>query len=272
MRIEFAAFGTLLIASACHGQVVPQRSQFKVELSQNGTDWFSHLDIFTQSNPVVFARVLVSYFANGGQNPLFLRSGRFQPVGSGWEPGSGDTVLPYDPDTRIEADYSTADGDGLSLGRVFGSTTISPITTYQYSFGGQNYLRFAEANVPNHPGEGSGSNNVTGTRGILVGNNILTPQLGLTDVVLFTWGMSFASDRLGIIDFTIPQEGIRSSSATAIPPSTRSVAWATSATPFTEIEAPTLETLGATLTVNVPSPGAVALLSLGGLWAGRRRR
>jgi hypothetical protein len=81
--------------------------------------------------------------------------------------------------------------------------------------------------------------------------------------------MSFASDRLGEMSFTIPQEGIRSS---ASPSNARSTLWTTSVQPFTAIEAPTIETLGATLSINVPTSGPLLGLALAGISARRRRR
>jgi hypothetical protein len=183
MKMSITCAGIAFVASVCHGQLV-QRSQFKVELSQNGTEWSTHLDIYTQNNPVVFARVLLSYLDNGGPTPLFLQSSRCQPMGLGWSPADGDRVLPYDATSRIVPDYTNSDGDGFTLGRTFGATTVTAISTFEYQFGGQSILRFAESGTTEHPGQGSGGNNVTGSRGILTGNNAMSPQLGLTDVVL----------------------------------------------------------------------------------------
>lgn len=260
------------LAVAANAQV-SQRSQFALKLSTDGVTWSNALAIdpaSTGGTATVFARVEVSYVANGGPTPLFFNGGRFQPQGSGWNQGAGDTVLPYDATARVEADYSSTDGDGLSLGRVFGATTVAAVNTYQYAFNGQNYVRFAEANAGNHPGQGTGADNVTGSRGINTSNNTLAPQQGITDLPLFTWGMTFTR-RDGVLNFTIDQAGFRTSGTTANPPSTRSATWVTNTSPFTAVEAPTLETLGATLTL-VPAPSAAALLGLGGLAAGRRRR
>lgn len=247
---------------------VTQRSQFEIELSTDGTTWSNALEVNPSVNSRVFARVLVSYVANGGPTPLFFNGGRFQPMGAGWDQAGGDTVLAYNPTARVVADYAA---NPPVLGRVFGATTVSAVNTHQYAFGGVNYVRFAEAAAVLHPGQGTGSNNLTGAAGINTSNNTLAPQPGIADVVLFTWGMSFSATRSGAMSFTIPQEGMRTSGTTANPPSTRSATWVTNTSPFTSVEAPTIDTIGSTLTF-VPAPGAAALLGLGGLVIGRRRR
>jgi hypothetical protein len=258
------------LAVAANAQV-NQRSQFALQLSTDGVSWSNSLNVdpaATGGTATVFARVLVSYVANGGPTPLFLNGARFQPQGSGWNQASGDTVLPYNATTRVEANYTPG---SLTLGRVLGATTVAAVNTYQYSFNGQNYVRFAEANTANHPGQGSGADNVSGSRGVNTSNNTLAPQFGITDLPLFTWGMTFTR-RNGSVNFTIDQAGFRTSPTTSNPPSTRSATWVTQTQPsFVAVEAPTLETLGATLNL-VPAPSAAALLGLGGLAAGRRRR
>lgn len=263
--------GSLLVvagmAMTANAQVA-QRSQFEIELSTDGVTWSNALEVNPALNSRVFARVLVSYVANGGPTPLFFNGGRFQPMGAGWNQAGGDTVLAYNATGRVTADYAA---NPPVLGRVFGATTVTAVATHQYAFGGVNYVRFAEAVAVQHPGQGTGTNNLTGGAGVNTSNNTLSPQLGITDLALFTWGMNFSSTRTGSMSFTIPQEGFRTSGTTANPPSTRSATWVTSSSPFTTVEAPTLDTIGATLTF-VPTPGAAALLGLGGLVAGRRRR
>jgi len=254
------------MAVAANAQV-SQRSQFEIELSRDGTTWTNNLSI----NPAVdggrvFARVHVTYVANGGPAPLFFNGGRSQPTGAGWDSANGDTVLPFNATGRVVADF----GATPTLGRVFGATTVSAVTAHQYAFGGTNYLRFAETAATNHPGQGSGTNNVTGGAGINTSNNTLSPQLGISELPLFVWGMNFTRQS-GSISFSIAQEGFRTSGATANPANTRSATWVTSSSPFTTVEAPTVETIGATLTL-IPAPSAAALLGLGGLVVGRRRR
>lgn len=262
--------GSLLVvagmAMTANAQVA-QRTQFEIELSTDGTTWTNNLEVNPSINSRVFARVHVSYVANGTTAPLFFNGGRSQPLAAGWNQAGGDTVLPFNATGRVVADF----GANPTLGRVFGATTVSAVTAHQYAFGGTNYLRFAETAATNHPGQGSGTNNVTGGAGVNTSNNTLSPQLGISELPLFVWGMSFSATRSGSMSFTIPQEGFRTSGSTANPPNTRSATWVTSSSPFTTVEAPTLDTIGATLTF-VPAPGAAALLGLGGLVVGRRRR
>jgi len=262
--------GSLLVlagmAMTANAQV-SQRTQYEIELSTDGTTWTNNLEVNPALVSRVFARVHVSYVANGGPTPLFFNGGRMQPLGAGWNQAGGDTVLPFNATGRIVANY----GETPTLGRVFGAGTVAAVVAHQYSFGGENYLRFAETAAVNHPGQGSGTNNLTGGAGINTSNNTLSPQLGISERELFVWGMSFNASRAGSIGFTIPQEGFRTSGTTANPPSTRSATWVTETSPFTTVEAPTIDTIGATLTF-VPAPGAAALLGLGGLVVGRRRR
>lgn len=270
--IAFTLAATASLFGA-HAQVA-QRTQFSIQLSHDGTIWSNHLDYFVGTGPRVFARVLVSYVANGGPAPLFFNSGRFQPTIAHWLPSDGDTVVPFNPTARIVPDYTSSPP---VLGRTFGATTVQPVVAHQYVSGGTSYLRFAEAIATNHPGLGSGTNNVTGGAGINASNNTLSPQLGVTNLVLFTWAMDFNTTRITTNDnehlqFTIPMEGFRTSGAGANPPSTRSATWVTSLSPFTAVEAPVLETIGATMTINVPAPAAGAAMVLAGMVGARRRR
>jgi hypothetical protein len=262
--------GSLLVlagmAMTANAQV-SQRTQYEIELSTDGTTWTNDLSINPSVNSRVFARVHISYVANGGPTPLFFNGGRMQPLAAGWNQAGGDAVVPFNATTRVTATF----GATPTLGRVFGATTVGAIIAHQYAFGGTNYLRFAEAAAVNHPGQGTTNNNVNGASGINTSNNTLGPTLGISELPLFVWGMDFSASRTGSLSFTIPQEGFRTSGATANPPSTRSATWVTSSSPFVTVEAPTLDTLGATLTF-VPAPGAAALLGLGGLIIGRRRR
>ncbi|MFZ4576483.1 MAG: hypothetical protein ACOYN0_19020 [Phycisphaerales bacterium] len=262
--------GVLLVAAAAtaaQGQVA-QRTQFSVELSLDGSSWSHQLDLPTIFSGRAFGRVTVSYVNNGTADPLFFNGGRFQPTIAGWNTSS-DTVLPFNATGRVVADF----GATPVLGRVFGATTVSAITAHQYNFAGTSYLRFAETAATNHPGQGSGTNNVTGGAGINCSNNTLSPQPGIVNLPLFVWGMNIDNPQAGprTMSFTIPQEAFRTSGATANPPNTRSATWVTSTSPFTAVEAPTLDTIGATMTFT-PAPGAFALLGMGGLVVGRRRR
>jgi len=262
--------GSILVAGlalSANAQV-SQRSQFAVQLSTDGVTWTDSLSVNPALNGRVYGRVVASWVGNGASDPLFLNGCRFQPTGSGWSTAGGDSVMAFNATTKVTANYTAG---SEVLGRVFGATTVSAITAHQYSFNGQNYLRFAETAATNHPGQGATNNNINGASGINCSNNTLSPQLGIANVALFTWGMNFSSTRTGSMSFSIPQEAFRTSGATATPPNTRSATWVTSTSPFTTVEAPTLETIGASLSF-VPAPSAAALLGLGGLVAGRRRR
>ncbi len=269
MKLITTATLCLLSTLAAAQTGVPQRSQFTLELSTDGATWTRNLTLDTTLNQPVFCRLLIDYYANGGVTPDWLNVAKSQPLVAGWRASLGDTVLPMNTTGRIIPDYSLTDGDGYTLGRTYGQYSTPATTVYQYTLAGESYLRFAQSEATRHPGQGSGGNNVSGSFGINTSGYPLDPQPGLSDVELFVWGMSFASDRTGSLSITVPREAFRTSPTYTNPPLTRSTGWLVLDSSFGFIEAPMLDTLGAEITF-VPAPSSLALLGLA--LAARRRR
>lgn len=260
--IIWILFGSAFALNA-NAQLAP-RSQMTVELSTDGQNWSRSLAVDPALNPVVFGRTSISYIRNDGPAVLGLTIAKSQPTLSGWS--AGDTILPFEPANRLSApDYSTSDGDGLALGRLYGQLIADAVVVHQYDFDGVSYARFAQASATNHPGQGDGDNNVSGLRGINNSGASLAANFGTVDVQLFTWGMSFASNRSGTLAVDVPMESYRTINGE------RSSLWFSSVTsPFTFSDAPMLETLGADIRF-VPTPGASGLLASGGLVVFGRR-
>ena len=259
--------GSLLVVAglAATAQAAPN-TQFTVQLSRTGDagSWTSNLDISTDNPRTgrIYARVLVSYVQNDGPVPLFLNGVRCQPTVSNWN-SSLDSALPIVPRDRV------ALGQTATFGRTFGAATIGTSDALAAHVT-PNSLRFAAFSVTNAIGAGSGSNNIDGSRGINTSNNTLAPTLGLTDIVLFTFAFDTSTNQANrVLTFDVPAAGVRRFVA-ADDTQGRGADWVTSASPFTAIRANVMATNTATLTV--PAPASLALLGLGGLVTGRRRR
>lgn len=259
--------GSLIVVAglAATAQADPN-TQFKVQLSRDGVSWTSNLDI-TTDNPRtgrIFARVLVSYVQNDGPAPQFMNGVRFQPTVSNWNPAL-DTALAVESRNKVVASY----GATPVLGRTFGAATIGTTDAIGSHVNGST-LRYAATSVTNAIGSGSGSNNIDGSRGINCSNNTLAPTLGLTDIELFVFAIDTSTNQATrTLTFDVPMAGVRRFVA-ADEAQGRGADWVTSISPFNAQRANVIETLSATLTV--PAPASLALLGLGGLAAGRRRR
>ncbi len=271
MKTAFSAAAVLVLAPLAIAQTgIPQRSQYTIQLSTDGSNWTRNLSADPASGPV-FARLSIDYIANGGPTATYLNGARGQPLTPNWRSTAGDRVLPFTPQARVVPDYSLTDGDGYQLGRVLGAAFVSEIRSFEYVLNGVEYMRIAEATATFHPGQGSGSNNVTGLLGINTSNPLLGPFLGTSDLELFVWGMSFDASRRGELAFDVPLNAVRTSPTSANPPATRSSTWGIGVFPnLSFIEAPMIETRTATLTF-VPSPASLALLALAPLAVRRRR-
>jgi hypothetical protein len=241
-------------------------TEFKIQLSRDGVSWVSNLDISTDNPRTgrIFARVVVSYIQNDGAPALFLNGTRFQPVVSNWNPALDTALSIGDGRSRITPSF----GAVPVLGRTLGGATLGTIDAVVAHQSGST-LRYAAQGITNAPGVGSGSNNVDGSRGISTSNNTLSPTLGNTDLVLFVFGMDTSTNQATrTLNFDVPIAGLRRFVA-ADETQGRGADWVTSTSPFTAARTvPT--TVGATLTV--PAPASLALLGLGGLVTGRRRR
>lgn len=258
--------GSLLVVAGLASTVqAAPGTEFKIQLSRDGVSWTQNLDI-TTDNPRtgrIFARVVVSYIQNDGPAALFLNGTRFQPTVSNWD-NSLDSVVAFESRNRITPSF----GAVPVLGRTLGGATLGTIDAVgAHTTGGQ--LRFAATSVTNAIGAGSGSNNIDGSRGISTSNNTLSPTLGNTDLVLFVFGIDTSTNQATrTMTFDVPVAGLRRFVA-ADETQGRGADWVSSTSPFTAVRT-VPSSVSATLTV--PAPASLALLGLGGLVTGRRRR
>lgn len=262
------------LAASAQAQT-PPTTQFNVQLSRDGTTWTNNLDI-SNDNPRtgrVFARVLVSYIQNDGPTPLFMNGVRAQPTISNFDPAL-DTAIPLsnlDVNGRARSRVANDIGPGATptLGRTFGAATIGTSDAVTSHLNGST-LRYAAFSVTNAIGTGAGSNNIDGSRAINWSNNTLAPTLGLTNLQLFTFGIDTSTNQANrVLTFDVPRDGVRRFVA-ADETAGRGADWVITTSPFFAQRANVVDTIVGTLTV--PAPASLALLGLGGLAMGRRRR
>jgi len=254
LRLSLA--GTALAALPAVAQVAP-RTQFTVQLSQDGVDWTSNLNLTASPtfNGRLFARVLVRYIRNDGPFYPFLNSVRSQPTVDNWN-ATLDTVLPIEPRNRVNPEYDSTP----LLGRTFGATTVGTADALAAPVNGTT-LRYAALTVTNAIGTGSGTNNIDGGRGINTTFNAIGFQ-PFGDIRLFTFGFDTAPNQpLRTLTFDVPYLGIKRF-VPADEASQRGADWVISNSPFTVVRADALPTITATLTVPGPAPLAVLLLGL----------
>ncbi len=158
-----------------------------------------------------------------------------------------------------------------------GVGTGSALRGHVNNVAGVNYLRIAQNAATNWAGIGSStnaSNNVSGALGVpcvqkpipqITGTDP-SPVLGNQNIVVFKFAVNIG-DVAGreVMDVSAPATSIRQ-----IDGANRGFTWFANSFDNTA-------TIGSAVTINdaqiiIPAPGALALLGLGGLVAGRRRR
>ncbi len=237
-------------------------------------------------------RAVVSWIG-GGDGPAALSGAIFQPTVSNWNaaadslqdsnttPGQGGGVGNF-----IQSGGGPTGGvteDSGNYGRVVpfsfaGIGTSAALRGHVNNVGGVNYLRIAQNTATNWAGVGSStsaSNNVTGALGVpcvqkplpqLTGTDP-APSVGNQGIVVFKFAINIG-DVAGRESMTVsaPAESIRELVAGQL----RGFTWFSSTTLNTaDIQSP-VSVSDATITI--PTPGALALLGLGGLAVARRRR
>lgn len=261
----------LAIAGAATHAAAEPRTQYTVQLSRDGTNWSSQLDLTGEASGTarVFSRILVSYVQQDGPVPRFITAAHFQPTVERWDDAT-DTILPFESRSRVIASY----GATPVLGRTFGGVTAgtsNAIVAHRNDIGGQTVLRFASTGITNAIGSGSGSNNVTGSRGVYCSNDPISPRLGLTNLELFVWGfeIDIGSD-FRLMTFDVPIGGLRQFGPNESPPDLRRGSeWTIRTSPYAVVRAPALPTLFATLMV--PAPAAGAVIGILGVYGATRR-
>lgn len=259
----------LAVAGATATALAVPNSQFRIEVSTDGISWSSSETL--NINPAggrtaqVFARTSVRYIQNDGPVTNLLQSSRHQPLVSNLI--AADSANDFNPTTR--ANFDPSDGfTAADFGRLFGATTVSAVIAHRPTV---DAVHFAEAAGTDRPGLG---NNAAGNRGINTAGNPTSDPIMDTSEWLNLWVFCMtldcgADNSSRTVDFTVPVDGARRSVATGL----RSLAWLSSRSPLTAQEGPLTDGINASVTINcVPAPGAAALLGLGGLIVGRRRR
>ncbi len=268
-----ALAGIAAVAAAQNGTTL------RWEVRQLGTDaWSTNLNVLPGST--VEFRALSTYT---GSIPAFGISALvFQPTVSNWNSAT-DTLLPFRNVGTSPATGGVVAGSG-NYGRIIpfavaGISTTNALRGHTNLVAGINYLRVAQNNTTNWVGVGAtsgtaGANNTNGAGGIALGNKPFGQVNPLVDppysqetqnveVLRLAITLGGTADRTLTVDAPLP--GHRAVNGV------RSVNWHASATDNIGLVtgAVTIET--ALINV-VPTPGALALLGLGGLVTARRRR
>jgi hypothetical protein len=264
------------------------------QVSLNGTTWSSSVQVPTgpgaPATANVYFRTLVSY--TGAVSPVGLASFVYQPTMS--NATASDTMLPF-INGGIGSNTSTPVGvisgaqltDTSSFGRTspWGRSATASSSAIRGFFhtnpngDNVNYLRIAQAQVTSWIG---GTGNSTGGSGVPisqlsdVGRTTIDPPFagGVSQIYVFKWGATLdtSSAARATADMTVdaPAAGFGNRNSTS---GDREIYWYQSTAEATGgIRGTATITTGLVDFVPVPSPASLALLGLGGLAVGRRRR
>jgi hypothetical protein len=259
MKYTFALVTAAGLASSAFAQA-SGTTQLVFETSLDGTSWAGGTRDILLANATDVQRVEVRVRAVL-QNPsgvIGFAGVTFQPTLTNWTAG----------DARVA--FTTPDGSGTTnapgnFGRIFpfsgsGMRSDSASGLLTSFVDGGNTLRFA------------GANNVTGTtnRAWGVASNQLTQNINGTnfvpgtDVVIFKYGVDIRGGADRTLVASVPLDLVNLSRMT----------WYTSPAGTNSFNAPMTQAqvIDGGIHVLVPSPASLALLGMGGLVLGRRRR
>jgi len=268
------------IAAAASAQTNGSTLRFQVRpAGSDASAWTNNLNV-TPGTTVEF-RALVTY--TGSAAAVGLSNASFQPTVSNWNTAS-DTLLPF---RNVGTSPSTGGvaADSGQYGRILpyasaGISTTNALRGHTNSVSGVTYLRVAQNNTTNWVGVGptsgtAASNNFNGAGGIAMGqkpSSLVGPadpafDADTTDVEVLRLAITVggATQRTLVVD--APQLGIGRDATSGL----RRFSWFSSLADTagsSVFGAVTVETAS----ITVPTPGALALLGMGGLVAGRRRR
>lgn len=261
------------------------------QVSLNGTTWGASVDVLVGGAPTtnVFFRTLVSY--TGTASPVGLASFVYQPTMS--NATATDTLLPF-INGGVGSNTSTPLGvisgaqltDTTSFGRVspWGRSATASSSAIRGFFHTNpngdniNYIRIAQAQVTAWIG---GTGNTTGGSGVPisqlsdVGRTSIDPPFNgtLQNIYVFKWGATLdtaGGARVGhdmIVD--APAGGFGNRNTTT---GDREIYWFTNTAEATGSTRGTAAVTTGLVHFVIPSPASLALLGLGGLAIGRRRR
>lgn len=286
--------GSLIAVAGLAAAANAQQSQLNILVSKDGVNWSSSVTVNQPAGDS--GRVYVGYFMTyvGGVAPNAFASLTFQPTFSNVRAGV-DTMAAFanqgnntnggaiDP----RANYSAAGGFGrLKPWAATGPSTSQTYVVHQHAGGSGgapagNYYRIARNDVTRWMGTGATSgtaavNNFNGAGGVVTGQKQSPTAAdparvsGHENLLLMVLAMDTGVVPAGVTHTILaqaPTDGMSRNSTTGA----REASWyANTSENAPSIKAPVVVFDGE---INIiPAPGALALLGLGGLVAGRRRR
>lgn len=184
---------------------------------------------------------------------------------------AGDAFAPFDSrfGVNLESAYGRRAFSGLA-----GISSANALRGHTNNVAGVRYMRIAQNNTTNFPGSGTGANNVNGAGGVPMTQNApglagaaFVPTLTDLEVYRFAFVLGAATDTRTL---ELSAANATMIVGTATPLIARAT-WYDGNTGFSSTADPISGVSSAFINV-VPTPGALALLGMGGLIAGRRRR
>jgi len=265
-----------LVAVAGIAAAANAQSIIDLQVSLDGVTWSDSVNALP--GQTVETRLVFTY--TGGGAPIGFASAVVQPTVSNWGADLGFLGLVNNGQgannttpAGVVDDVPGAYGRIRPFGRnSYGATNA--LKGFTQSSGGVDYLRIAQTQATSFPG---GFGNSTGNAGIQiaqlsnVGRTVIDPafQFGSTGVVGFKFGFTIAAGTTDFrsLDVNIPLAGIGNRD----PLLGGQVYYFATLTEATGSIRGAVTVDGATVNI-IPAPGALALLGLGGIIGGRRRR
>jgi len=286
-------FAVAGLAAAASGQVGSQGlTNVNVEVSTDNVAWSNAVALNQGSGAhTVYVRFSVSWVGTGNAPGGGLASFQFQPTFQNFNVGGADSIFAYKTSGSNpgvpDASGANVAPDATNMGRLgnyagIAISTSVALTNYINTPGaGANFLRIALATVTNWIGTGTSTtanNNVSGLGGIPTGQvppGALPPPTNdpnTTNAHIFKVAISVDTTNLRTITVDTPGAGVQYLSSTLRP--RRGGIWYSATTVssgdvFADLG---VVTDGLISIIPVPTPGSLALIGLGGLMVGRRRR
>jgi len=259
-------------------------TQFTTEISTDGGLTWSSGAASVSTNTAgatvrVIARSMIKFVPSAG-DPTFdkLSSSRHQPQVTNLV--AADAVVAGFASTgKVTPNFADGLTAASDLGRAFGAATVSAVIAHRPN---SSSAHFAEAAATNAPGTGTAgtNNNQTGAAGVNCAQNILSqPSVNVySNLALFYYAFDLVApstlNSSRTVNFDVPAAGV-GLRGTA-PNQFRGVAFGyndPNTGSLVTVNVGLANSVASALTISyVPAPGAAALLGLGGLVAGRRRR